>query len=168
MREHHLNVFLVILNAEMKFRQYLHTIGQQPPATPLPVDVLNLMDRTVHLVNLLYWRPTLTEGSRGEAVLAEETQLRRTDPTRAARPDKSKTVERGPSEEEEMVGDGDEETWDNALSDVDAIVHSRTLAPGFAASNIISNLIKSLETLAKAGHPSSSFGTALMVDLFVV
>jgi hypothetical protein len=44
---HHLNVFLVILNAEIKFHRYLHMIRQNPPATPLPDDVLALMHLTV-------------------------------------------------------------------------------------------------------------------------
>src|SRR6266849_1297456 len=39
----HLNVFLVILNAEIKFHWYLCIINQNPLSTPLPADVLNLM-----------------------------------------------------------------------------------------------------------------------------
>jgi hypothetical protein len=67
----HLNVFLVILNAEIKFHRYLHMISQNPPKTPLPADVLNLMHLTVELVHLLYWNPVPTQGSQGETVFAE-------------------------------------------------------------------------------------------------
>src|SRR5882757_5590258 len=46
-----LNIFLVVLNAEIKFRRYLSMISQNPPTTPLPPDVLSVMRDTVHLVN---------------------------------------------------------------------------------------------------------------------
>ena len=60
-----LNVFLVILNAEIKFHWYLHIIDQKPPTTPLPADVLNLIHLTIELVHLLYWNPVPTKGSPG-------------------------------------------------------------------------------------------------------
>jgi len=66
-----LNVFLVILNAEIKFHRYLRMISQNPPTTPLPADVLDLMHLTVELVDLLYWKPVPTKGSQGEAELAK-------------------------------------------------------------------------------------------------
>jgi hypothetical protein len=72
---HHLNIFLVILNAEIKFHRYLHMISQNPPAKPLPADVLSLMHLTVELVHLLYWRPVPTKGSEGEAVAKSRPNL---------------------------------------------------------------------------------------------
>jgi hypothetical protein len=65
-----LNVFLVILNAEIKFHRYLRMIKQNPPTTPLPDDVLDLMHLAVELVDLLYWKPMPTKGSPGEAVFS--------------------------------------------------------------------------------------------------
>jgi len=62
----HLNVFLVALNAEIKFQRYLHIIGLNPPTTPLPADVLDLMHLTIKLVEQLYWQPVSTKGSQGE------------------------------------------------------------------------------------------------------
>ncbi|TFK71216.1 hypothetical protein BDN72DRAFT_475337 [Pluteus cervinus] len=48
-----LNPFLVILNAEVKFRRYkMHPV---PPRIALPQDVLQLMQKTIDLVDLLYW-----------------------------------------------------------------------------------------------------------------
>ena len=48
-----LNVFLVILNAEIKFRRY-RRMGAMPR---LPEDVEKLMDETIKLVQLIYWKP---------------------------------------------------------------------------------------------------------------
>lgn len=45
--DHRLNIFLVILIAEIKFQRYLYLISQIPPATPLPKDILDIMDLTV-------------------------------------------------------------------------------------------------------------------------
>lgn len=95
----HLNVYLVTLNAEIKFRRYLEMVNARPPATPLPDHILSLMDRTIELVNLIYWRPTLTKGSKGERILIEKHKSRRKDPGRASRPDPAKTIERGSSKE---------------------------------------------------------------------
>jgi hypothetical protein len=63
-----LNVFLVILNADMKFRKYFEL---PPPAMPLPTNVLNLMCRTMELVDLLYWRPFPEVNTKGYDILAE-------------------------------------------------------------------------------------------------
>lgn len=70
----HINIFLVVLNAEVKFHRYLQMITQNPPTTPLPNDVLNLMHLTVKLVDLLYWKPVPTKGSPGEPVFIKETK----------------------------------------------------------------------------------------------
>jgi len=48
-----LNVFLVVLNAEIKFRRYKR-MGTMPN---LPADVEELMDKTIELVELIYWKP---------------------------------------------------------------------------------------------------------------
>lgn len=56
---HRLNPFLVILNAEIKFRRYFRKPAPEEnvPAIfrpPLPTDVLNSIQKTRQLVNLLY------------------------------------------------------------------------------------------------------------------
>ena len=48
-----LNPFLVILNAEIKFRRYLRQ--QRPPPLPLPTNVMTLIHLTIELVKLIYW-----------------------------------------------------------------------------------------------------------------
>ena len=50
-----LNPFLVILNAEIKFRRYFRQ--QQPPPLPLPADPMTLIQLTTELVKLIYWDP---------------------------------------------------------------------------------------------------------------
>jgi hypothetical protein len=70
-----LNIFLVILNAEIKFHRYLRMISEDPPTTPLPDDVLNLMELTVKLVHLLYWMPVPTKGSPGEAEFTKMSKI---------------------------------------------------------------------------------------------
>ena len=48
-----LNVFLVVLNAEIKFRRF-RRMANMPK---LPKDVEELMDKTTQLVELIYWKP---------------------------------------------------------------------------------------------------------------
>jgi hypothetical protein len=79
------NIFLVALNAEIKFRRYFKMIQQDPPTTALPDDVLALMRRVVELVDLLYWVPVPTKGSKGSAILAEWALLKCKSPERARR-----------------------------------------------------------------------------------
>lgn len=73
-----LNIFLVILNAEIKFHWYLHMISQTLQKKPLPADVFNLMKLTVELVHQLYWIPVPTKGSQGETSFSERMEYRRT------------------------------------------------------------------------------------------
>jgi hypothetical protein len=49
-----MNIFLVAINTEIKFRRYFKMIEQHPPTTALPDDVLSLMRRVIELVDLLY------------------------------------------------------------------------------------------------------------------
>ena len=98
----HLNVFLIALNAEIKFRRYFGMIQPNPPTVPLPDDVLNTMSRTMELMELLYWRPLPTKGSPGEKIYAEAVAYGRQNPVRGARPDPTSTIERSSSEEAEM------------------------------------------------------------------
>jgi hypothetical protein len=72
-----LNVFLVILNAEIKFRRYFEMIRSSPPPTPLPADVLDVMRSTIILVDLIYWRPIPLKGTKGYAHLVNREPLRR-------------------------------------------------------------------------------------------
>ena len=78
-----LNVFLVVINAEIKFRRYFR---MPAPSTPLPADVLDLMRRTIALVKLLYWNPLPREGTPGERNRAQLLAQQRRNAPRAARP----------------------------------------------------------------------------------
>ncbi|KAF9512295.1 hypothetical protein BS47DRAFT_1372848 [Hydnum rufescens UP504] len=90
------NVFLIILNAEIKFHRYFKMIEEHPPPTPLPDDVLDLMHRTIELVNLLYWVPVPVEGSQGEAIYL----------SRSMESDPMGVIKNGSSEKMEMEGAG--------------------------------------------------------------
>jgi hypothetical protein len=94
---HRLNVFLVIINAEIKFRRYF---AMAQPTTPLPADVIHLMHRTITLVDLLYWKPVPEKGSRGEEVVAEMLASRRKNPPRL---DPAKAIGREPSEDDQEM-----------------------------------------------------------------
>jgi hypothetical protein len=89
----HPNVCLVALNAQIKFRRYLEMVQAQPPPTPLPQLVLSLIDRTIELVQLLYWKPAPKKGSKGEKVLAAVLSSSRKKPPRSSRADQGKTTE---------------------------------------------------------------------------
>jgi hypothetical protein len=65
------NIFLVILNAEMRFQHYFKSIRDHQPLIPLPSDILNLMHRTVELVELIYWKPFPEKGTKGHDILAQ-------------------------------------------------------------------------------------------------
>lgn len=54
------NPFLVILNAEIKFRRYLREL---PTPTVLPDDVMELIRKTIRLVELIYWDPAARPGT---------------------------------------------------------------------------------------------------------
>ncbi|KAF8631722.1 hypothetical protein AX15_002227 [Amanita polypyramis BW_CC] len=91
-----LNVFLVIINAEIKFRRYF---AMAQPTTSLPADVINLMYRTMNLVRLLYWKSVPEKRSRGEEVVAKRLAGWRKNPPRAKRLDPAKAIGRVPSED---------------------------------------------------------------------
>lgn len=59
------NIFLVAINAEIKFRRYFKMIENHPPPTPLPDDVITLMHRVIELVQLLYWTPVSQGYTKG-------------------------------------------------------------------------------------------------------
>ena len=61
-----LNVFLVVLNAEIKFRRY-RRMGTMPK---LPDEVEGLMDKTIELVELIYWKPEKKTSYRHHLELA--------------------------------------------------------------------------------------------------
>ena len=71
------NVFLVTLNAEIKFRRYFDL---DPPADPLPEDVTNLMRQTMELVDAIYWKPVKAKKQDNPA------KEKRKNPERQARP----------------------------------------------------------------------------------
>ncbi|KAF5373473.1 hypothetical protein D9615_009468 [Tricholomella constricta] len=95
-----INIFLVILNADIKFRRYIEMIRRDPPPLPLPDDVTTLMQRTADLVDLLYWRPLPAKGSKGETIAARIQASRNSG--RAARADPAVFIEKESSEEVEM------------------------------------------------------------------
>ena len=72
---------------------------QQPPTTALPDDVLALMRRVVELVDLLYWVPVPTEGSKGYAMQTQRAFMKRKNPERAARSSQPQYTEATSDEE---------------------------------------------------------------------
>jgi hypothetical protein len=70
-----MNVFLVIINAEIKFRHYFKLVCEHPPSTSLPMDVLDLMRRTIELVDLIYWKPFPEEGTNGYKMLVANGRI---------------------------------------------------------------------------------------------
>jgi hypothetical protein len=67
-----LNIFLVILNADIKFRRYFEMVAVDPPKAPLPNDVLALMKRTMELVDLLYWKPAPSKSTEQVVVMSSD------------------------------------------------------------------------------------------------
>jgi len=71
--EQMLNPFLVVLNAEIKFRRYLRL--PQPPQTPLPDDVMELIMKTTKLVDLIYWKPSVQPNTIAAQSLQDRADL---------------------------------------------------------------------------------------------
>ena len=94
-----MNVFLVAINAEIRFRRYFKMIQQDPPTTALPEDVHALMHRVIDLVNVLYWVPVPTEGSKGEAIRAKLAPQKCKNPERAGRSSQPQYAEATSGEE---------------------------------------------------------------------
>ena len=86
-----LNVFLVIINAEIKFRRYFQMV-HKVPLIPLAEDVLSLMHCTIDLVELIYWRPLPNEGTKGYRILAEIQAYRQRNERMVARQQASDTM----------------------------------------------------------------------------
>ncbi|KDR77749.1 hypothetical protein GALMADRAFT_155529 [Galerina marginata CBS 339.88] len=83
------NPFLVILNAEIKFRRYLRQ--QQPPPLPLSADIMTLIHLTTELVELIYWDPIIRPDTPAAQIF----------------------LNTAPSPREDYVDDGgDEEEWE--------------------------------------------------------
>ncbi|KAF8521393.1 hypothetical protein BU17DRAFT_87942 [Hysterangium stoloniferum] len=81
-----LNRFFVLLKTEIKFRRYLRQINGNPPSTPLPTDVLHLINRTLDLVKLLYWKPTRRSGTPTKEKGKSSRELPRRNLARYSRP----------------------------------------------------------------------------------
>ena len=62
-----LNPFLVILNADIKFRRYL----RRTQSRQLAADVTTLIEKTLELIDLIYWRPVATNKARSTAILRD-------------------------------------------------------------------------------------------------
>ena len=104
-----LNILLVAINAEIKFRRYLKMIQEDPPTTALPDDVLALMRRVVELVDLLYWVPVPTKGSKGYTI--KLARLKRKNPERAGRSSQPQYSETMSDEEGGMALPTPSEAW---------------------------------------------------------
>ena len=103
-KDENLSIFLVALNAEIKFRRYLKMIQEYPPTTPLPDDVLALMHRVIELVDLLYWAPVPTKGSKGYTIVAERALLEPKKLESAGRSSQQQDTEATSDEEGGMEG----------------------------------------------------------------
>jgi len=79
------NVFLVALNAEIKFRRFR---SLQPPVPVAPNNDI-LIDRTNELVKLLYWKPSPSAGAVGKGT----TISARRNPSRISQPKLGSLVE---------------------------------------------------------------------------
>ena len=84
------------MNTEIKFCRYFEMV---PPTTPLLVDVIHLMHRTMDLVNLLYWKLVLKKGLRGATVMAKRLAGQQKNSPCIARPDPKTCIERESSDE---------------------------------------------------------------------
>ena len=79
-------------------------IQEYPPTTPLPDDVLALMRRVVELVDLLYWAPVPTKGSKGYTIVAERALLKHEKSERAGGSSQTQGTEAVSDEEGGMEG----------------------------------------------------------------
>ena len=61
----------MILNAEIKFRRYLR---EAPAPAALPSDVMELINKTIKLVELIYWDPVTWPGTRAR-MLADAMEV---------------------------------------------------------------------------------------------
>ena len=68
-----LNPFLVILNAEVKFRRYFRQ--QEPPPLPLPADSMTLIQLTAELVKLIYCDPILKPNTPAAQIFLNTSPL---------------------------------------------------------------------------------------------
>ena len=124
-----LNVFLVALNAEIKFRRFKLLFQGWAHLSP---DHAILAELTIKLVSLLYWRPrTPAKGSRGEQVLLKAKQEK---PHRGKpRSTFESSDENGNSENEASTPTGDREQHYVLPTDVDLetrIAYGRALMCG--------------------------------------
>lgn len=71
------------MNAEHRFRHYFDFV---PPSAPLPDDVLSLMNRSIELVDLIYWEPTPAPGSKEKTIHDQSQVGLRKNEGRVARP----------------------------------------------------------------------------------
>jgi hypothetical protein len=76
---------------------------------PLPDNVMNLMHRTVDLIDLLSWTPVPTKGSKGEAIAARIQASRQRNSRRAARAGPAEFIGRESGEEVEMENAQDDD-----------------------------------------------------------
>jgi hypothetical protein len=117
----------------------LKKIRSDPPVTPLPDDVLGLMRLTKDLVDEIYWEAKPTEGSRGEAMIAELLDQRRRNQARAAKADPMQSVGMRSGEEtedEDMQGMSDphgmtREPWPDGADLETRMAYGRALMDGY-------------------------------------
>ena len=109
-----LNVFLVAINAEIKFRRYFQEMRLNTLSSPLPDNVLALMNACIRLVDLIYWTPEPTEGSQGQAILDQRITDSPRNLPRTARPDPASMIESSSGEDTEMGNVGPSRTASSA------------------------------------------------------
>ena len=71
-------------------------------SSPLPADVQSLMHACMDLIDLIYWTPKPTEGSKGHAILKKRIATTQRHLHRSARPDPARMVESSSGEDTEM------------------------------------------------------------------
>jgi hypothetical protein len=155
-KRHHLNVFLVALNADIKFRRYLKKIRHDPPVTPLPDDVLGLMRLTKDLVDEIYWDAKPRGGTPGEVIIAESLAQKRKNQERAARGDPAKSVESSSEEIEDedvqmsgprgMTKADWEPPWPDGADLETRMAYGRALMDGYGWWLTVSVFIKHLRS----------------------
>lgn len=82
------NPLMVILSGEIKFRRFIRDLPQSPFPQSLPADVMDLIHKTINLVDLIYWKPEPREGTQGHKIYMQRFDSARRNDTRKAQSSK--------------------------------------------------------------------------------
>lgn len=77
---------MVILSGEIKFRRFIRDLRESPFLQSLPADVMDLIHKTINLVDLIYWKPEPRPGTQGYEIYMQRFDSARRNDTRKARP----------------------------------------------------------------------------------